>query len=205
MLKHPCCFILFTALSPPDCHHSSLGTRAWQLCQGHVLAENHAKTRDDISPGVIAVELEIHLDLERWVLRVTPTHPHTLIGCNKHKHTTDAVANLAIYHLAYSAAQHPPICSKLGSAKSTCLSRWPRLNSFAHFCCWEIEALHTLLWLGQCHVKLSAFESERFYSGDWGDFELREDWMQWHRSDIRAVPCSFVTQEWVAVLLHRLD
>lgn len=66
-----------------------------------------------MNPDVIAMELEIHLDLERWVLGViaasdeTPSHPHTFPGCNKHKHATDAVETLAIYHLAYSGAHHP--------------------------------------------------------------------------------------------------
>ncbi len=64
------CFILFTAFFPPDKSHQPPGTHTCQLCQGHVLAENHGKTKESISPSVMAMEWGINLDLECWVFWV---------------------------------------------------------------------------------------------------------------------------------------
>lgn len=93
------CFILFTAFFPPDKSCQSPGTHTCQLCQGLVLAENHGKTKESISPGVMAVEWGINLDLECWLFWVMAAFSqaplcHTFTGCNTHQHATDAVETL---------------------------------------------------------------------------------------------------------------
>jgi len=87
--KMPFCFILFTALYPPDKSCQSPGTHAWQLCQGLVLAENHGKTRETISPGVMAVEWGINLDF--GVLGVLGDSSVQPRPPRKQQHATDAV------------------------------------------------------------------------------------------------------------------
>lgn len=104
LYKMAFCFILFTASSPPDKSRQSPGTHRCQLCQGLVLAENHSKTRASISPGVMAVEWGINLDLECWefwVMAVFSQAPLwlTFIRRNKHQHATDAVETLQSINL----------------------------------------------------------------------------------------------------------
>jgi len=88
----PFCFILFTALYPTDKSCQSPGTHAWQLCQGLVLAENHGKTRETISPGVMAVEWGINLDF--GVLGVLGDSSVQPRPPRKQQHATDAVETL---------------------------------------------------------------------------------------------------------------
>lgn len=203
------CFILFTASSPLDKSRQSPGTHTCQLCQGLVLAENHNKTRESISPGVMAVEWGINLDLECWEFWVRAAFSQaplwlTFIRCNKHQHATDAVEtlqsiNLPVVAHAIHLHQWQPLLVCL--LENIGLS-WDDVSESPNGPIWinlQISAAGRRLELctphyGWGHVVFSYLGQIKMISAwrlRWF-FEQRGDWKRWHRCDIRAPLCSFV-------------